>query len=69
MSALIFINAKKMLALIFLVRQKWVGVNILGVSALIFLALVTGQSSDEICFDCENVRFNLCLNLFFKKNW
>ncbi len=42
MSALIFINAEKMSALIFLVRQKWVGVNILGVSALIFLALVTG---------------------------
>ncbi len=42
MSALIFINAKKLLALIFLVHEKWVGLNILCELALIFSALVTG---------------------------
>jgi hypothetical protein len=41
MSALIFVKAKKLSALISLVHEKWVGLNILGESALIFLALVT----------------------------
>ena len=42
MSALIFINAEKLSALIFLLHEKWVGLNILCESALIFLALRTG---------------------------
>ncbi len=45
MSALIFINAKKLSALIFLVHEKWVGLNILCESALIFSALRTGSEN------------------------
>jgi hypothetical protein len=41
MSALIFVKAKKLLALISFMHEKWVNLNILGLSALIFLALVT----------------------------
>jgi hypothetical protein len=48
MSALIFVNAKKLSALISLVRQKWVGHNILGELALIFLGLVTSPE-----FECR----------------
>jgi hypothetical protein len=48
-------------ALIFLVRQKWVGVNIFGNSALIFLALVTGHLFLlEICW---SFFFQLWLNV------
>jgi hypothetical protein len=39
--AFIFVKAKKLLVLISLVHKKWVGLKILGESALIFLALVT----------------------------
>ncbi len=42
MSALIFVKAEKLSALISFVHEKWVGLNILGESALIFLALATG---------------------------
>ena len=41
MSALIFVKAEKLSALISFMHEKWVGLNILGLSALIFLALVT----------------------------
>ncbi len=44
-SALIFVSAEKLSALISFMLQKWVGLNVLGESALIFLALVTSLSS------------------------
>ena len=44
MSALIYVKAKKLSALITLVHEKLVGLNILGELALIFSALVTGPN-------------------------
>jgi hypothetical protein len=64
MSALIFINAEKLSALIFMVHEKSVGLNILCESALIFSALVTGPKKSIVA--SREMSLDLCFGLKLK---